>query len=66
LERSHGDPTAVEADKRDLFFGQLPTKLQGTKMLGVRGLNLEQAIAKFIELRLVKQQYPWYKRVVEK
>jgi len=62
LDRFHADYDAEDADKRDLFFGQLPTKLQGTKMLGVSGLNLERAIARFIELRLVNQEYPWYQR----
>lgn len=62
LKRYHVDPSSVEADQVDLLFGQPPTKLQGTKMLGVRGLNLEREIGLFIELRLVKQPYPWYKR----
>ena len=59
------DPENAEADQIDLLFGQPPTKLQGTKMLGVRGLNLEREIGRFIELRLVKQPYPWYKRTSE-
>lgn len=62
LKRFHVDPDSAEADQLDLLFGQPPTKLQGTKMLGVRGLNLEREIGLFIELRLLKQAYPWYKR----
>lgn len=62
LKRFHPDPPARRADERDLFFGTLDTTLQGTKMLGVRGLNLEQRIAWFIELRLVKRSFPWAER----
>jgi len=62
LKRYHADPETVEANQLDLLFGQPPTKLQGTKMLGVRGLNIEREIGLFMELRLVKQAYPWYKR----
>ena len=43
---------------QDLFYGPLETKLQGSKMLGVRGLNVDRAIAQFIDLRLVKQNRP--------
>jgi alpha-beta hydrolase superfamily lysophospholipase len=56
------DQSELPAEKRDLFFGELETKLQGTKMLGVRGLNIEAVIARFIELRLVQPDYPWVKR----
>ena len=47
---------------RTLFYVPLKTSLQGTKMLGVRSLNLEPRIAKFIELRLVNQSFPWKDR----
>lgn len=56
------DQSDLPPEKKDLFFGELETKLQGTKMLGVPGLNLEAFIAQFIERRLVKQDYPWIKR----
>ena len=65
LKKYHVDPEKLEPedrDKIDLFFIQAPTKLQGTKMLGVRGLRVEWAIGRFIELRLVNQDYPWYQR----
>ena len=65
LKKYHVDPEKLEPedrDKIDLFYIQAPTKLQGTKMLGVRGLRVEWAIARFIELRLVNQDYPWYQR----
>jgi hypothetical protein len=57
LERCHAN-----AQEKDLFFGELPTSLQGTKILGVPALNLEEAIAKFIELRLAQENYEWYPR----
>jgi len=56
------DEDELPPDKKTLFFGELDTKLQGAKMLGVKGLNLEAFIANFIELRLVRQDYPWIKR----
>jgi len=61
FKRYHPDPPEEEKlQKQDLFSMALPTKLQGTKMLGVRGLNVEQLIGQFIELRLVKQNLPGY------
>ena len=66
ITRYHVDPETAELDQRDLFFGEPPTKLEGTKMLGVKGLNLEPAIARFIELRLVDKPYPWYRRAGKK
>jgi pimeloyl-ACP methyl ester carboxylesterase len=63
LKPSHPDPPAAEAaEKQDLFYGRFDTKLQGTKMLGVAALNLERTIARFIELRLEKQDFPWRQR----
>jgi pimeloyl-ACP methyl ester carboxylesterase len=62
FERYHGDPNAVAADQRDLFFIQPPTSLKGTKMLDVKGLRVEWAIGRFIELRLLNKDFPWYKR----
>ncbi len=41
------------AEEKDLFYASLDTALQGTDILG-QGLNLEQFIAQFIQLRLVK------------
>lgn len=59
LKPFHPDPPPEEAtEKQDLFFGRLDTKLQGTKMLGVRALNLERSIARFIELRLTTKSFP--------
>lgn len=49
------------AAKQDLFFGRLDTNLQGSKMLG-KGLPVEGLIVQFIDMRLVKQTYPWRER----
>ncbi len=65
LERYHpkpGDDPREKLDRQDLFLDGIGTTLQGTKILGERGLNLEQHIAKFIELRLLKKNYPWRDR----
>ncbi len=45
-----------------LFFAQPQTKLQGTKILGAKALNLEEYIGRFIEYRAVNKSYPWYER----
>lgn len=62
IKRFHTDPETVDVDQRDLWFIPLPTKLQGTKILGIKALNLEAAIGEFIKLRAVDQSYPWYRR----
>jgi pimeloyl-ACP methyl ester carboxylesterase len=63
LKPFHPDPAPAErAQKQDLFYGTLDTSLQGTKMLGVKGLNLEQHIIRFIYLRAVQRRLPWAER----
>lgn len=63
LKPYHPDPPAKErAEKQDLYYGTLDTKLQGTKMLGVKGIGLEQDIKAFIEIRLVESGFPWQAR----
>jgi len=47
---------------RSVFLGQLPTKLQGTKILGAESLKLEEAIGTFIKRRLADKSYDWYPR----
>ncbi len=58
-------PTGRAAEQRDLFYGELDTALQGTDMLG-QGVKLEQFIAQFINLRLVKapkaRTFEWAER----
>lgn len=65
LEKSRPKLDELPPAERNLFFGQLATSLQGTRLLGVQGLNLEDAILRFIEMRLVKQNYPWQKRLTK-
>ncbi len=65
LERARKDVRTEESETpkpKDLFHGNLNTTLQGTKMLGVQGLNLERYIAQFIQRCLVDQPYPWKSR----
>jgi hypothetical protein len=62
LKPYHPDPPADKArEKKDLFFGEFDTELQGTKLLGQR-LNVEQWIASFIQVRLADQNLPWRDR----
>jgi len=63
FERFHPQPPPKDrAQEKDLFYGTLDTKLQGTKLL-TANLGLEKHIAKFIELRLVNRPFPWSERV---
>ena len=50
---------------KDLFMPSIGTSLQGTKLLTPKSLQVQQIIAKFIELSLVKKQevYPWAERI---
>lgn len=65
LEKARPELEQLPPAQRTLFFGQLNTSLQGTQLLGVQGLNVEDAISRFIELRLVKQDFPWRKRLTK-
>jgi pimeloyl-ACP methyl ester carboxylesterase len=63
LARYHPEPLQTEVlEKKDLFFVKPETKLQGTKMLDIRELNVETTIGDFIEYRLVKKSFPWQDR----
>jgi pimeloyl-ACP methyl ester carboxylesterase len=63
LKRYHPDPPEKEwVKKQDLFYGTRDTSLQGTKMLGVSGLGVDELIANFIKLRLVDRPFPWQHR----
>jgi dienelactone hydrolase len=54
LKPIHIDPKKEEKqEQKTLWLGELKTSLQGTRMLGVKELNVESNIAKFIDLRLV-------------
>lgn len=63
--RFHPEPPeakASDASQQDLFFAALDTKLQGTKMLGVQGINVESGIVGFIDRRLVQRTFAWAAR----
>jgi alpha-beta hydrolase superfamily lysophospholipase len=65
VEQYHPKPDRdVEKRKltQDLFFMELPTKLQGAEMLTVPELNAGQIIATFIKCRLIEKKIPWKKR----
>jgi len=66
FRRYHPKPNPDDKAQQDLLFGRLDTRLQGTNMLGLKQINLEKYIARFIELRLVKsqeaQQFVWKER----
>jgi pimeloyl-ACP methyl ester carboxylesterase len=50
--------------KQDLFLTELPTSLQGTKLLTSSELGLARLIEEFIQLRIValRDDYPWRSR----
>jgi pimeloyl-ACP methyl ester carboxylesterase len=54
LERFHLDQKDKKLEQRTLFFGRLPTKMQGTKLLEQKDLEIHKHIADFIRLRLVE------------
>lgn len=63
LQPMHLEPPEDErAAKQTLFFQKIDTNLQGTKLLNEKSIKLDQKIAKFIELRLVDQEYEWVDR----
>lgn len=56
-------PAGEEAEKQDLFFIKVKTSLPGgSKMLSEPSLNLPSIVGQFIDLRLVKKQFPWAER----
>jgi alpha-beta hydrolase superfamily lysophospholipase len=66
LEQARGR-TANPANKapdeeQDLWFERPSTSLQGTKMLGQKSLGVEQAVLRFIQLRLAGEPIPWARR----
>jgi pimeloyl-ACP methyl ester carboxylesterase len=60
LLKFHPEPPAgQEKTGKTLFFKGFDTKNQGTKLFEIRALGVEKLIERFIELRLVDQDYPW-------
>lgn len=62
LKPFHPAPPENQREQQDLFYGLLDTSLKGTKMLGVKGLNLERHIIGFIDLRAVRRDFSWAER----
>lgn len=54
-----GRPVPAESKDRDLFYLERKTKLQGTKLVDVKTVQVDKYIAQFIKLRLTDQSYPW-------
>jgi len=61
LARLHPEPEEEQAERdKTLFLKALDTKAQGTRLFDPGlSLNVEQFIARFIQLRLVSKDYPW-------
>jgi pimeloyl-ACP methyl ester carboxylesterase len=66
VERLRPDPPPdAPPEQRNFYFIERNTRLQGTKMLGVRGLGLETIIPRFLELQLSDREgaaYAWRAR----
>ncbi len=67
FQRFHPDlpkdmPEDEAREKKAYYFIELDTKLQGTKLLNVRGQALENWIVSFIYYRAVNQPFPWADR----
>jgi len=65
FEKFHGKPPPAEdaAQKQDLFFVSVETKLQGTQLLD-RAFTTPRDLATFVNLRLVAKMddFPWEER----
>ena len=55
-------PRDAPKAERDLFYGTLPTSLQGTKILGIKELAFEKAIQQYIDIHAVKRSFHWEER----
>jgi pimeloyl-ACP methyl ester carboxylesterase len=67
FQRYHPEPKEEnKADKKDLYYGALPTSLQGAKMLQAAELGVNRHVAKFIDMRLLKSSksktFSWKER----
>jgi pimeloyl-ACP methyl ester carboxylesterase len=67
VEKYH-KKSGTDKEAKTLDFKPLATNLQGTAMLGVKGLGVEDSIAEFIHYRLVKpeqaRKYPWAQLII--
>jgi hypothetical protein len=55
-------PVGEEKEKQDLFFIKVKTSLSGGKLLSEPSLNLSSIVNQFVDLRLVKKEFPWTER----
>lgn len=62
MERFHPNNSEDEPEKQTLVLRTPATSLQGTRLLHEKSMKLDAMIAKFIELRLVRQPIPWTER----
>ncbi len=63
LEKYHPMPSAESAaEKQTLWLKTPQTSLQGMRLVNEKSMHVDQMIARFIELRLVKKQSPWSDR----
>lgn len=60
--RFHPTPKEEQPELQDLYFGKLPTAVQGKDLLLRFEQVLFQSIAYFIEQRVAKQPIPWQDR----
>jgi pimeloyl-ACP methyl ester carboxylesterase len=51
-----------EGPNADFFFGKMETKLQGGQLITAKGLDVDKAIARFLQIRLQKPAFPWRQR----
>ena len=56
FEKYHLPPPPDKKELKNLFFGPLDTKLQGTKLLDEKSLDVAKYIKEFITRRLVKAE----------
>ena len=65
LTRWHGTADrGTPLEKQTFFFHAIATSLKGTKLLSAEGEKIEKGIARFLQLRVVDQDFPWTKRRV--
>jgi pimeloyl-ACP methyl ester carboxylesterase len=63
LEKYHPLPPAdLAAEKQTLWLKTPQTSLQGMRLLNEKSMHVDDMIARFIQLRLVKKQIPWSDR----
>lgn len=57
-----GRPEPREPKDKDLLYVDPKTHLQGIKLLNESAFQLRELIGRFIDLRLIRQSYPWTNR----